>query len=60
MSDQSSKHIHCVVPGCGFEASAPTEEDLMKKVADHASADHGLKEIPPELAAKVKAAITTR
>jgi predicted small metal-binding protein len=60
MAGQNTKHIHCVVPGCGFEASASTEEDLMKKVATHATQDHGLKEISPELSAQVKAAITTR
>jgi predicted small metal-binding protein len=30
----------------------------MRKVAAHATNDHGLKEISPELAARVKAAIT--
>jgi predicted small metal-binding protein len=56
-----TKHIACndVVPGCAFTASAPTEEELLKKVVEHAAHDHGLTEVPPELTAKVKAAIRT-
>ena len=53
-------HIACnhVVPGCGFTATAATEEELIAKVAAHAKHDHGVNEVTPELAAKVKAAIT--
>ncbi len=43
-----------------WEASAQTEEDLMKRVAAHAAEAHGVKEVTPELAARVKAAIQTR
>ena len=55
-------HIACasIMPGCTFTASAATEEELMKKVAAHAARDHKIAEISPELAAKVKAAITRR
>ena len=49
-----------VVPGCGFTASAHTEEELIEKVAAHAAHDHGLAEVTPEMVAKVKAAITHR
>lgn len=57
-----TKHIECndVVDGCTFTASASTEEELVKKVTAHAAQDHGVKEITPELAAKVKAAIASR
>jgi len=53
------KRIACndVVPGCGFTATAATEEELVKKVVAHASRDHGVTEMTPELAAKVKSAI---
>ena len=56
-----SKNIACgdVVPGCGFTATAATEEELIAKVAAHAAHDHGVTEITPELAAQVKAAIRT-
>ena len=57
-----TKHIACgdVVDGCPFEASAATEEDLMKQVSQHAAQKHGVKEVTPDLAAKVQAAIQTR
>ena len=60
---ESPKTVHriaCndVVHGCGFTASAETEEELMEKVAAHAAKAHGVTEVTPELAAKVKAAIT--
>jgi predicted small metal-binding protein len=53
------KHIACndVVPGCGFTAEAVSEEELLKKVAEHAAHEHGVKEVSPELLQKVKAAI---
>ena len=49
-----------IVPDCPFEATAPTEEELMQMVAAHAAHTHGITEITPELAAKVKAAIQDR
>ena len=49
-----------VVPGCGFVASADTEEELIDQVVVHAAHDHGVHEVTPELAAKVKAAIHRR
>ena len=53
------KSICCidVMPGCAFTATAATEEELLKKVMAHASQDHGVTELTPELAAKVKSAI---
>lgn len=56
------KQIACndVVPGCGFTATATTEDALLEKTARHARDSHGVKEITPELAAKVKAAIQER
>jgi predicted small metal-binding protein len=56
------KRIACddVVPGCKFTATATTEEALLKQVAEHAKEKHGVTEITPELAAKVKAAIKSQ
>jgi len=58
----NAKHIACaeIVPDCSFTASAATEEELLEKVVAHAAHDHGITEVTPELAAKVKAAIRTR
>jgi predicted small metal-binding protein len=60
--NSTEKYIACasVVPGCGFEATALTEDELLKMVAAHAEHAHGVTEITPELAAKVKAAIHDR
>jgi predicted small metal-binding protein len=57
-----SKRIACadIVPGCTFTASAQTEEELLTEVAAHAAHDHGVTDVTPELAAKVKAAIKTQ
>jgi predicted small metal-binding protein len=38
-------------------AIASAEEELLKKVVEHAAHQHGVTEVAPELAAKVKAAI---
>ena len=57
---KATRRIACrdsVVPGCGFTASAETEEELVEKVVAHAKHDHGVTEVTPELAEKVKAAI---
>ena len=57
-----SKQIACndVVAGCGFKATAESESDLINQVAQHAASDHGVQEVTPDLAAKVKAAIKDR
>jgi len=57
-----TQHVACndIVRGCAFEASAETEEELMKKVAEHAAEQHGVEEVTPELAAQVQAAIRSR
>ena len=54
-----AKSIKCCDVGvaCDFEARAENEAELMKKVAEHARTAHGFKDIPPELVAKVQAAI---
>ena len=56
-----TKRIACadIVPDCPFTASAETEEELLKQVVAHAAHDHGITEVTPELAARVKAAIRT-
>jgi predicted small metal-binding protein len=43
---------------CPFEASAPTEEVLMKKITDHALKVHNMKPpFPEDFAKKIKKAI---
>ena len=53
------KKIACgdIVPGCSFKAEAATEDELLKKVAEHAAQHHGVKKVTPELLKKVKSSI---
>jgi predicted small metal-binding protein len=52
------KHLECVIPDCGFAVTAATENEIMKQIAVHAADAHGVTDIPAELVAQVKAAIT--
>jgi predicted small metal-binding protein len=54
-----AKQFACgdVVHGCKFTLTAENEAEVLAQVAAHAAAAHGLKEVTPELAAQVKAAI---
>ncbi|HWR49592.1 MAG TPA: DUF1059 domain-containing protein [Bryobacteraceae bacterium] len=54
-----AKVINCRSIGvdCDYEARGETVEDVMQQCAEHARTAHGMKEIPPELATKVRAAI---
>jgi predicted small metal-binding protein len=58
----AKKHIACadVVEGCAFQATADTEQELLRTVSAHATKDHGIEEVTPELAAQLKAAIKSR
>ncbi len=53
------KSIRCRDVGvdCDFEARGETVEDVLRACSEHAKAEHGMNQIPPELAAKVRAAI---
>lgn len=39
---------------CNFTAQAETEEYLLQKCAEHAREAHGMTEIPPEVAEKLR------
>jgi predicted small metal-binding protein len=54
-----AKVLRCREVGmdCDFVARGETEEEILKKAAEHADTDHGMKEIPEEVLAKVRAAI---
>lgn len=57
-----AKQIACgdIVEGCSWKASAESEDELLKKVVAHAGEAHDVKQVSPELAAQVKAAIHER
>ncbi len=42
---------------CDFVAKGESEQEIMQQAAEHARTDHGMTEIPPEVADKVRAAI---
>jgi predicted small metal-binding protein len=42
---------------CDFVARADSEEEILKKAAEHAAAAHDMKEIPEEVLSQVRAAI---
>jgi predicted small metal-binding protein len=42
---------------CDFVARGQNEQEIMKQCAEHARTEHGMTEIPAELAAKVRAAM---
>ena len=44
-------------PGCSFEARGNTDEDVLKKAAEHAKTAHKMKEIPPAVLDKARNAI---
>lgn len=56
-----AKQLRCRDVGmdCDFEARGNTEEEVLKQAAAHARSTHEITEMPPELAAKVRAAIRT-
>lgn len=46
-----------VIPGCSTQFSATTEEEILTAVARHAARDHGIAEVPPEVADQVRSRI---
>jgi predicted small metal-binding protein len=44
-------------PGCTFEARGNTDEDVLKKAAEHAKTAHNMEEIPPDVLDKARSAI---
>ncbi len=45
------------MPGCNAVIEGKDTEEVMKKAGEHASKDHGVAQITPDLAQKVQAAI---
>jgi predicted small metal-binding protein len=53
------KELRCsdLMPGCSFRAEGKDVDEVMKKAVDHAKKDHGMTQIPPDVAQKAQAAI---
>ena len=54
-----AKVLRCKDVGvdCDFEVRAATEEEVLKKAAEHAQTVHNMKEMTKEVVDKVRAAI---
>ena len=54
-----TKSIRCADVGseCKWSTTAKTEEELMKKIAEHAKEKHKDMKITPEIIAKIKSQI---
>jgi predicted small metal-binding protein len=54
-----AKELRCgdLMPGCQAVVEGKDEAEVMAKAAEHAKAAHGLQQIPPDVASKVRAAI---
>jgi predicted small metal-binding protein len=56
-----AKELRCRDVGldCDYQARGNSEDEVLRQAAEHARSVHRIQEMPPELAAKVKAAIRT-
>lgn len=54
-----AKMLKCgdLMPGCAFVVEGKDAAEVLSKAAEHAKKDHGLASIPPDVVAKVQAAI---
>ena len=54
-----AKVLRCgdLMPGCNAVIEGKDEAEVMTKGAEHAKTAHGITTIPPDVAAKVQAAI---
>jgi predicted small metal-binding protein len=54
-----AKVLRCgdLMPGCQAVVEGNNEAEVMAKAVEHAKKDHGMTAIPPDVAAKAKAAI---
>ena len=54
-----SKIVSCREVGvdCDFVAKGETEQEVLKQCSEHARKEHGMTELPPDLAEKVRGAI---
>jgi predicted small metal-binding protein len=63
MAEKHYKQLGCldVDPkgGCAFQVRAETEGEVMRLAGEHAKVAHKMSSPPPEMVAKIKAAIKT-
>jgi len=56
------KEFKCavLVPDCWATFEGETDAEVLEQVAVHAREEHGMNELPPEIADKVRAGISER
>lgn len=56
------KEFRCgeLVPGCGHTFHSESNDEILQQVAVHAREEHGMDEVPPEVADNIRARITER
>ncbi len=56
-----AKELRCaeLMPGCNFVATGATDDDVLRKAAQHAKDKHSVKELTADFTKKVKEAIHT-
>jgi predicted small metal-binding protein len=63
MATKQYKQLGCLdvdpSAGCAFMVRAETEDEIMRLGNEHAKICHKMSAIPPDMAAKIKAAIKT-
>ena len=47
-----------LVPGCTHVLSGDSDDEILEQVAVHARDDHGMPEVPPEVADRIRERIT--
>ena len=54
-----AKVLKCsdVNPGCDFEIRGNSEDEVLRKAAEHAKTAHNMQSIPPDLLSKARGAI---
>jgi len=54
-----AKTLRCndVIPGCSYVVHAATEEEVMRKAAEHTRLEHNIRRITPEITAMMRAVI---
>ena len=56
------KEFRCgeLVPGCGAAFHGESETEILTQIAAHASSDHGMYEVPPEIVERIRSKIADR
>jgi predicted small metal-binding protein len=57
-----AKVLRCgeLMPGCQHVVRGATEEEVLRQAAKHAAEAHNIKDVTPDLVAKVKSKIRTQ